>query len=125
MYILNGLDFDEVEKVANRGSCNQMLHSFKAWYEKNARLMKTVSVDEFRMLNDKLIVNAIQSDIEMKDKLMDLVHLCGATIDSVKSGRTHLAKALSQGNLDAAKALIRAGADVDHPNTVGWMNDIQ
>jgi hypothetical protein len=125
MYILNGLDFDEVEKVAERGSCDQMLRKFKAWYQTNARLMKTVSVDEFRRLNDMLIVKAIQGNVEMEYKLMDLVHLCGATVDSVHAGRTHLSRALSQGQLETAQALIGAGADVNHPATVRWMDYLQ
>ena len=123
-YILNGLDFDEVEKCARKGSCAQMVYKFRTWCDCHKSVMRRVSANELRCMGDSLIFEAIGGNIETDAKISQLVSVCGATVDSVLKGHTHLAHALLSGRADIARMLIRAGADLNHPDTVCWMDQM-
>ena len=84
--------------------------------------MRRVSVNELRCMGDSLIFEAIGGNIETDAKISQLVSVCGATVDSVLLDRTHLAQALLSGRTDIARMFIQAGADLNHPDTVRWMD---
>ena len=119
MFILNGRNFESVEACAANDSCGNMVRVFDSWLSRNDDVVRMMSGAEFRDMCDIIVCKAINSDVDMPEKISKLVWDYGATVDIGK--KTHLTRAVLDRQPHVVRALLQAGANVKHPGTVSWI----